>query len=80
VGAAPVLAGEGNGNPDTPFTTNTGTGFSARVNDVAVQSNGKIIVGGGEGSTNTGYIARLNADGTPDTERLVRVMDPSPTR
>jgi len=58
------------GTPDTTFTTGTGTGFDRGVYAVAVQSDGKIIVGGEfrnlNGTTAT-RIARLNADGTPDT-------------
>jgi len=60
-----------NGIPDTTFTTNTGTGFNGSVYSIAVQADGKIVVGGGFTTLNdvTGVnrIARLNADGTPDT-------------
>jgi uncharacterized delta-60 repeat protein len=35
------------GTRDTTFTTNTGTGFNASVNSIAIQSDGKIICGGG---------------------------------
>ena len=70
MGAGPVLAGSDDGTPDTAFTTNTGTGFNGTVRAVAVQSDGKIIVGGSFAtlnSTTVNRIARLNADGTPDT-------------
>ena len=58
------------GTPDTTFSTNIGSGFNNLVRGVAVQSDGKIVVGGGFTSINgttSSYIARLNADGTPDT-------------
>ncbi len=51
-------------------TFNIGTGFNAGVASIAIQADGKIIVGG-EFTTFTGlarnYIARLNSDGTLDT-------------
>jgi uncharacterized delta-60 repeat protein len=56
-----------NGFPDTGF--NIGTGFNSNVNSILVQSDGKIIVGGGfttySGST-ANYFARLNISGTLD--------------
>jgi uncharacterized delta-60 repeat protein len=59
-----------NGTLDTAFTTNTGTGASNTVNSIAIQSDGKIVIGGGfttfNGATAT-RIARLNSDGTLDT-------------
>ena len=70
MGAGPVLASGVDGTTDTGFTTNTGTGFNSYVRSVAVQSDGKIIVGGYFTTLNgapANYIARLNADGTPDT-------------
>jgi len=58
------------GTRDAAFTTNTGTGFNSTVLSVAVQADGKIVVGGQftalNGVTVNG-IARLNPDGTPDT-------------
>jgi len=56
------------GTPDSGFTP--GTGFNGYVNSVAVQSNGKIIIGGYFTTLNSATvnrIARLDADGTPDT-------------
>jgi uncharacterized delta-60 repeat protein len=58
-----------NGTRDTTF--NVGTGFTTFVvNDLKLQSDGKIIVVGGfttySGSTNN-YIVRINTDGTKDT-------------
>jgi len=58
------------GTPDTAFTTNTGTGASALVAGLAIQSDGKIVVGGSFLTFNgaiTNRITRLNSDGTPDT-------------
>ena len=69
-GAVPALAASPDGTPDTAFTTNTGTGFNGGVRAVAVQPDGKIIVGGDFTTVNdvtSNRIARLNPDGTPDT-------------
>ncbi len=60
---------DANGNLDMTFRTNTGTGFQNVVTAMAIQSDGKIIVGGGFTSFNGNTIhrlARLNADGTYD--------------
>jgi uncharacterized delta-60 repeat protein len=59
-----------NGTLDTAFTTNAGTGASGRVNSIAIQSDGKIILGGFFTTLNgtTVYqLARLNSNGTRDT-------------
>jgi len=57
-----------NGSKDTTF--NIGTGFSTTVNSIAIQSDGKILVGGGfttfTGSTQNRLI-RLNSNGSKDT-------------
>jgi uncharacterized delta-60 repeat protein len=56
------------GSLDTGF--NTGTGFSSNVICLAIQDDGKIIAGGQFTSYNnvsSGYIARLNTDGSLDT-------------
>ena len=57
-----------NGTKDTSF--NTGTGFNGNVNSIAIQSDGKIIIGGlfitFNGIT-TNRIIRLNSNGTKDT-------------
>jgi uncharacterized delta-60 repeat protein len=58
------------GSIDTAFTTNIGTGFGSFVNAIAIQSDGKIVVGGAFSTHNgvsSNLIARLNADGTRDT-------------
>ena len=56
---------------DTAFTTNTGTGAVSAVNTVAIQPDGKILLGGDFTTFNgvtANRIARLNADGTRDTD------------
>lgn len=63
-----------NGTEDTSFYTNLGTGFShtssIAINTAAVQSDGKIIIGGRftsfKGNTRN-YLVRLNSSGTEDT-------------
>jgi uncharacterized delta-60 repeat protein len=59
------------GTTDTSFVTNTGTGAGNTVNTIAVQSDGKILLGGTfttfNGTTGIGRIIRLNSDGTRDT-------------
>lgn len=65
-----------NGTLDTTFRTNLGTGFNGFVTSVAVQSDGKIVVGGSFTSVNgtsANQVARLNADGTPDTSFNVNI-------
>jgi uncharacterized delta-60 repeat protein len=59
-----------NGTRDTTFTTNAGTGANGAVTNMAIQSDGKILVGGVFGTWNgvtVNRIVRLNADGTRDT-------------
>ncbi len=56
--------------PDASFTANIGTGFNNTVAQVVRQSDGKFVVGGNFTSFNgvtRNRLARLNADGTPDT-------------
>jgi len=58
------------GTLDGTFESNSGTGFDYFVYALAIQSNGKIIVGGAfttYDSVAAEYIARLNTDGTIDT-------------
>jgi len=56
------------GTRDTSFTI--GTGFDGTLNTIAIQSDGKILVGGyftSYNGTTQNYITRLNSDGTRDT-------------
>ncbi len=59
-----------NGTPDTTFRTNLGTGLNQLALAVAVQPDGRIVVGGTFLTQNggaAGRLARYNADGTADT-------------
>jgi len=58
------------GSLDTAFTTNAGTGANGNVYAVAIQSDGKIVIGGTFTAFNgltVNRIARLNSDGSLDT-------------
>ena len=58
------------GTRDTAFSSNTGTGANSGVNGIAIQSDGKIILGGGFSTWNGATVrsvVRLNSDGTRDT-------------
>jgi uncharacterized delta-60 repeat protein len=58
------------GTLDSNFATNMGLGFDDEVDTIAIQSNGKIIVGGAFthfNGTSSKRIARLNTSGTLDT-------------
>ncbi|WP_226163070.1 LamG-like jellyroll fold domain-containing protein [Hymenobacter terricola] len=54
----------------SPGQFNTGTGFGNTVSALALQPDGKVLVGGSfttyQGAANNNYIARLNADGSSD--------------
>lgn len=55
---------------DTDFTANLGSGPNTDVRSIAIQSDGKILVGGGFFSFNgqsVGRLVRLNSNGTIDT-------------
>lgn len=64
-----------NGTLDTTFNTNLGTGFNSNTRGVVQETvtgpdYGKIVVAGtftGINGSSAKYLARLNADGTPDT-------------
>lgn len=59
------------GTRDTAFATNIGAGLNGFVTSVAVQLDGKIVVGGSFTSSNgvtANQVARFNGNGTPDTE------------
>ncbi|MDI9308714.1 MAG: T9SS type A sorting domain-containing protein [Limnohabitans sp.] len=56
------------GTKDTTF--NTGTGLNSFVNSIAIQTDGKILLGGAftnYNGVNENFIIRLNQDGTKDT-------------
>jgi len=78
VAALRVARLKADGTNDAAFLTAAGSGFNASVFRVAVQADGKIVVGG-EFSTfngsNTASICRLNADGTRDTGWLSQGFD-----
>jgi uncharacterized delta-60 repeat protein len=68
VGISYIARLNADGTLDTGFVT--GSGFGSIVNALALQSDGKILVGGYFNDYNgvsIGRIARLNADGTLDT-------------
>ena len=58
------------GSVDAAFATVSGVGFNSSANSLAVQSDGKIVVGGAfttySGAT-VNCLTRLNSDGTRDT-------------
>lgn len=59
------------GTPDSTFSANIGDGFDNQVFTLSVQPDGMIVVGGRFSTVNnetSEYIARLSADGTPDTD------------
>ena len=67
------------GSLDTGFLTNLGTGPDRSVNDIAIQSDGKILVGGSfnnvSGSSYPGVV-RLNADGSIDGSFRLNTSNP----
>ncbi len=68
------------GSLDTTF--NPGAGADALVYDVAIQSDGKILVGGNffqVNSRNNYAISRLNADGSADASFTSPIPPPIPT-
>jgi uncharacterized delta-60 repeat protein len=57
------------GTLDTAFCTNLGTAFDSNIYKIAIQPDGKILVGGNFGTFNGNVrngLVRLNADGTED--------------
>jgi uncharacterized delta-60 repeat protein len=57
------------GTLDATFSAHLGTGLNNEVHSIAVQSDGKIVVGGfftSVGAVASHYLGRLAADGTPD--------------
>jgi uncharacterized repeat protein (TIGR01451 family)/uncharacterized delta-60 repeat protein len=64
------------GSVDSTFTPSTGTNATGSVRAVAVQSDGRILVGGlftNVNGVNCNHLARLNSDGTLDTNFNVGV-------
>ena len=59
--ALPIYAQPGS----VDFSFNAGSSIDFTVYPVAMQSNGKVIIGGSFGTPSSG-LARLNADGSPD--------------
>ena len=65
-----VLRLNADGTLDTAFSTNIGAGPGSQATRVAVQSDGKILIGQGFttwAGTTVGSLVRLNTDGTRDT-------------
>ena len=65
-----------NGSLDPTFSANFGSGASGTVYAIAVQNDGRILVGGSFtnfSGTNINHIVRLNADGSVDTNFLTNV-------
>jgi uncharacterized delta-60 repeat protein len=66
---------------DTTFCTNAvdGAKFNISVSKIEIQSDGKILVGGGfsnyAGTTGRSYLIRLNSDGTLDTTFCTNAVD-----
>jgi|GEM_PF-2132134 len=55
------------GDLDATFMSNIGTGFSKPLNALALEGDGKVLMGGNQGSFQGGgsdVLWRLNADGT----------------
>jgi uncharacterized delta-60 repeat protein len=66
-----------NGTTDTDFSINNGTGFNNTVRALAIQSNGKIIVGGEFGMYHfysAPNLARLNTNGKMDVEYVANFL------
>ncbi len=67
-----------NGGIDTTF--DTGGGASSYINAVAVQANGKIVIGGTftqVGGESRPYAARLNSDGSVDQDFVPNLPQPT---
>lgn len=71
------------GSLDTTFMTNVGTGFTQQTTGMGVQSDGKIVISGFpsqsyNGTSLSGGVTRLNADGTLDTDFKTTVGTSTP--
>ncbi|HUZ07665.1 MAG TPA: Calx-beta domain-containing protein, partial [Candidatus Paceibacterota bacterium] len=66
------------GSADTNFNANLGLGFNDAVRAIAIQSDGRVIVGGAFTNFNgvaLNHVTRLNADGTRDTNFTANTSD-----
>jgi uncharacterized delta-60 repeat protein len=70
------------GTLDTTFCNNAvdGAKFNNSASRITIQSDGKILVGGGTfvnyaGTTGRNYLIRLNSDGTLDTDFCINAVD-----
>jgi uncharacterized delta-60 repeat protein len=66
------------GSPDTSFNASLGFGPNDAVHAIAVQADGKIVVGGSFTNFNgafVNHVLRLNADGTRDTNFVASAND-----
>lgn len=65
-----LIALNADGTPDTAFNTNLGTGANGEIRSLSLQDDGKFLIAGAftefAGIAVHG-VARVNADGTPDT-------------
>lgn len=71
-----------NGSKDINFNIGTGATDSNTLNDIVLQSDGKIIISGGFGSFNGqayGRLCRLNTDGSIDTSYVNFFNSGTPT-
>jgi len=72
---------DSNGLVDNDFcvAASDGSKFNGRITSIAVQSDGKILVGGNfftyPGGTNRSYLIRLNNNGTTDNPFCVNAVD-----
>jgi uncharacterized delta-60 repeat protein len=70
IAVLPASSAPTDGSPDTTFSQDLGSGFANAVLSVASQADGKVVAGGIFTSVNgtaSNYVARLNPDGTVDT-------------
>src|SRR5690606_13242709 len=67
-----LLRLDGNGTPDPTFGTAGGQtvalGINARIDDLLLQDDGTILIGGVVGGVQDLFVGRLNADGTLDAD------------
>lgn len=69
-----IVRSNADGTIDNTFVTNTSTGADNTIQELALQSDGKILVGGffnNYGGNTTFKLIRLNANGSPDYTMVV---------